>query len=96
MADEEEEKVAAIAVVVTGKQRDCEKDLAKAEPALIAAQEALNTLNKVHTQTHKYTHSLIPYGFHFQYIRFEMELWYFPQNNVLKYSRLNVQRFLTI
>nr|XP_029540762.1 LOW QUALITY PROTEIN: dynein heavy chain 9, axonemal [Oncorhynchus nerka] len=46
VADEEEEKVAAIAVVVTGKQRDCEKDLAKAEPALIAAQEALNTLNK--------------------------------------------------
>uniref|UniRef100_A0A6Q2WZ44 Dynein axonemal heavy chain 17 n=1 Tax=Esox lucius TaxID=8010 RepID=A0A6Q2WZ44_ESOLU len=46
VADEEEQKVAAIAVVVTGKQRDCEEDLAKAEPALIAAQEALNTLNK--------------------------------------------------
>uniref|UniRef100_A0A668AEI7 Dynein axonemal heavy chain 17 n=1 Tax=Myripristis murdjan TaxID=586833 RepID=A0A668AEI7_9TELE len=46
IADEEEQKVAAIAVVVSGKQRDCEEDLAKAEPALIAAQEALNTLNK--------------------------------------------------
>ena len=28
------------------KQRDCETDLAKAEPALKAASEALNTLNK--------------------------------------------------
>ncbi|XP_041830036.1 dynein heavy chain 9, axonemal-like isoform X1 [Melanotaenia boesemani] len=46
VADEEEQKVAAIAVVVSGKQRDCEEDLAKAEPALIAAQDALNTLNK--------------------------------------------------
>ncbi|KAK2835022.1 hypothetical protein Q5P01_015506 [Channa striata] len=46
VADEEEKKVAAIAVVVRGTQRDCEEDLAKAEPALIAAQEALNTLNK--------------------------------------------------
>ncbi|KAJ8246378.1 hypothetical protein GJAV_G00267070 [Gymnothorax javanicus] len=46
VADEEEQKVAEIAVVVTGKQRDCEEDLAKAEPALVAAQEALNTLNK--------------------------------------------------
>lgn len=47
VADEEERKVAAIAVVVSGKQRDCEEDLAKAEPALLAAQDALNTLNKV-------------------------------------------------
>lgn len=47
MADEEERKVAAIAVVVSAKQRDCEEDLAKAEPALLAAQDALNTLNKV-------------------------------------------------
>ncbi|KAM6897413.1 dynein axonemal heavy chain 9-like [Xenentodon cancila] len=46
VADEEEEKVAAIAEVVTGKQKDCELDLAKAEPALLAAQDALNTLNK--------------------------------------------------
>lgn len=28
------------------KQRSCEADLAKAEPALVAAQDALNTLNK--------------------------------------------------
>lgn len=47
VADEEEHKVAAIAVVVSGKQRDCQEDLVKAEPALLAAQEALNTLNKV-------------------------------------------------
>lgn len=47
VADEEEQKVAAIAVVVSGKQRDCEEDLAKAEPALLAAQDALDTLNKV-------------------------------------------------
>uniref|UniRef100_A0A671R8K4 AAA+ ATPase domain-containing protein n=1 Tax=Sinocyclocheilus anshuiensis TaxID=1608454 RepID=A0A671R8K4_9TELE len=46
VADEEEQKVAIIAKEVTRKQRDCEEDLAKAEPALIAAQEALNTLNK--------------------------------------------------
>lgn len=47
IADEEEKKVAVIAEEVGRKQRDCETDLAKAEPALIAAQEALNTLNKV-------------------------------------------------
>ncbi|VEN40996.1 unnamed protein product, partial [Callosobruchus maculatus] len=46
LADEEEEKVATIAEEVTKKQKDCEEDLRKAEPALIAAQEALNTLNK--------------------------------------------------
>ncbi|CAJ0928425.1 unnamed protein product [Ranitomeya imitator] len=46
MADEEEKKVAIIAEEVGKKQRDCETDLAKAEPALVAAQEALNTLNK--------------------------------------------------
>ncbi|XP_061666302.1 dynein heavy chain 9, axonemal isoform X2 [Syngnathoides biaculeatus] len=46
VADDEEEKVAAIAVVVRGKQKDCEEDLTKAEPALIAARDALNTLNK--------------------------------------------------
>uniref|UniRef100_A0A3Q3DHJ9 Dynein axonemal heavy chain 17 n=1 Tax=Hippocampus comes TaxID=109280 RepID=A0A3Q3DHJ9_HIPCM len=46
VADDEEKKVAAMAVVVRGKQKDCEEDLAMAEPALIAAQEALNTLNK--------------------------------------------------
>ncbi|XP_034049709.1 dynein heavy chain 9, axonemal [Thalassophryne amazonica] len=46
VADEEEKKVAAIALVVKGKQSDCEEDLVKAEPALVAAQEALNTLNK--------------------------------------------------
>ncbi|XP_028172090.1 dynein beta chain, ciliary-like [Ostrinia furnacalis] len=46
LADEEEERVAVIAEEVSKKQRDCEEDLIKAEPALIAAQEALNTLNK--------------------------------------------------
>lgn len=47
LADEEEKKVALIASEVSKKQRDCEADLVKAEPALLAAQEALNTLNKV-------------------------------------------------
>nr|XP_033816070.1 dynein heavy chain 17, axonemal isoform X1 [Geotrypetes seraphini] len=45
-ADEEEKKVQVINENVTEKQRSCEIDLAKAEPALLAAQEALNTLNK--------------------------------------------------
>lgn len=47
MADEEERKVALIMLEVQQKQRDCEEDLAEAEPALRAAQAALNTLNKV-------------------------------------------------
>ncbi|KAM4663589.1 dynein axonemal heavy chain 17 [Discoglossus pictus] len=46
VADEEEKKVQVINMIVTEKQRACETDLAKAEPALLAAQEALNTLNK--------------------------------------------------
>ncbi|CAH8640372.1 unnamed protein product [Heterobilharzia americana] len=45
-ANQEEEKVAKIKTEVLKKQKDCEIDLAKAEPALMAAQEALNTLNK--------------------------------------------------
>ena len=47
LADEEEQKVAFIMLEVEQKQKDCEEDLAKAEPALTAAQTALNTLNKV-------------------------------------------------
>lgn len=47
IADEEERKVAVIMLEVKQKQKDCEEDLAKAEPALAAAQAALNTLNKV-------------------------------------------------
>ncbi|XP_014742318.1 PREDICTED: dynein heavy chain 9, axonemal [Sturnus vulgaris] len=46
VADEEERKVALITQEVEQKQKDCEEDLAKAEPALAAAQDALNTLNK--------------------------------------------------
>uniref|UniRef100_A0A8B9MIW9 Dynein axonemal heavy chain 17 n=1 Tax=Accipiter nisus TaxID=211598 RepID=A0A8B9MIW9_9AVES len=46
IADEEEQKVALITQEVEQKQKDCEEDLAKAEPALTAAQAALNTLNK--------------------------------------------------
>lgn len=38
--------MAIIAEEVLKKQKDCEVDLMKAEPALLAAQEALNTLNK--------------------------------------------------
>ncbi|MGH0142467.1 UNVERIFIED_CONTAM: hypothetical protein FKN15_039347 [Acipenser sinensis] len=46
VSDEDEQKVALIAKEVTKKQKDCKEDLAKAEPALLAAQDALNTLNK--------------------------------------------------
>ncbi|XP_021937393.1 dynein beta chain, ciliary isoform X2 [Zootermopsis nevadensis] len=46
LADDEEYKVGLIAEEVSKKQKDCEEDLTKAEPALSAAQEALNTLNK--------------------------------------------------
>ena len=46
LADAEEKRVAIMAVEVAQRQRDCEDDLERAEPALIAAQEALNTLNK--------------------------------------------------
>ncbi|CAB3248907.1 unnamed protein product [Arctia plantaginis] len=42
----EEKKVKVIEEDVTIKAKICADDLAKAEPALIAAQEALNTLNK--------------------------------------------------
>ncbi|XP_043921477.1 dynein axonemal heavy chain 11 [Protopterus annectens] len=47
VADTEEQKVAAIQAEVSVKQKDCGDDLAKAEPALVAATAALNTLNKV-------------------------------------------------
>lgn len=47
IADEEERKVSKIQEEVTIKANDCSRDLAKAEPALLAAKEALNTLNKV-------------------------------------------------
>ncbi|XP_069702004.1 dynein beta chain, ciliary-like [Periplaneta americana] len=46
VAAEEEKKVRVIEEDVSIKQKVCEEDLRKAEPALIAAQEALNTLNK--------------------------------------------------
>ena len=46
IADEEEKKVAKINADVSAKQKSCEADLAKAEPALAAAAAALNTLNK--------------------------------------------------
>ncbi|CAG9859865.1 unnamed protein product [Phyllotreta striolata] len=45
-ASEEEAKVRVIEEDVSAKAKLCEEDLARAEPALIAAQEALNTLNK--------------------------------------------------
>ncbi|KAM9308794.1 LOW QUALITY PROTEIN: dynein axonemal heavy chain 11 [Gastrophryne carolinensis] len=47
IADAEEQKVASIQLEVSVKQKDCENDLMKAEPALVAATEALDTLNKV-------------------------------------------------
>ena len=46
LADAEEKRVAAMAIEVAQRQRECEEDLVRAEPALVAAQEALNTLNK--------------------------------------------------
>ena len=46
IADEEEAKVKVINEEVSKKQAECEKDLEKAEPALLAAQQALDTLNK--------------------------------------------------
>lgn len=46
IASEEEKKVSVIEEDVSQKQKVCAEDLQKAEPALIAAQEALNTLNK--------------------------------------------------
>ncbi|EMP26627.1 Dynein heavy chain 11, axonemal [Chelonia mydas] len=46
-ADAEERKVVAIQTEVSLKQRECEDDLLKTEPALVAATAALNTLNKI-------------------------------------------------
>ncbi|KAM9852522.1 dynein axonemal heavy chain 11 [Aulostomus maculatus] len=46
-ADVEAQKVTIIQGEVLAKQKDCEKDLAKAEPSLTAATAALDTLNKV-------------------------------------------------
>ncbi|KAI5108711.1 dynein beta chain, ciliary, partial [Silurus meridionalis] len=47
VADAEEQKVAAIQAEVTKQQKETEQDLAKAEPALQAADAALNTLNRL-------------------------------------------------
>jgi len=46
IADEEQKKVSAISLEVGIQKDDCERDLAKALPALEAAQHALNTLDK--------------------------------------------------
>ncbi len=46
IADDEQRKVTEISIEVTKKQQDCEADLLKAEPALMAAQAALDTLDK--------------------------------------------------
>lgn len=43
----EEAKVADIKTEVEIKQRKCDEDLSKAEPAVRQAEAALNTLNKV-------------------------------------------------
>ncbi|XP_018585062.2 dynein heavy chain 11, axonemal [Scleropages formosus] len=47
VADAEEQRVAAIQAEVTKQQQETENDLAKAEPALQAANAALNTLNRL-------------------------------------------------
>ncbi|XP_041843992.1 dynein heavy chain 11, axonemal [Melanotaenia boesemani] len=46
-ADVEAQKVAIMQAEIAVKQKDCENDLAKAEPSLAAAVAALDTLNKV-------------------------------------------------
>ncbi|CAL4142075.1 unnamed protein product, partial [Meganyctiphanes norvegica] len=46
IASEEKRKVAIIEADVSKRSADCKRDLEKAEPALVAATEALNTLNK--------------------------------------------------
>lgn len=46
IASEEEQKVKVINEDVSKKQKICEIELAKAEPALIAAKAALDTLNR--------------------------------------------------
>ncbi len=46
MAGVEQAKVAEIEKSVTVKAQDCERELARAMPALKAAEEALNTLDK--------------------------------------------------
>jgi len=45
-ASEEEKRVRIIEEDVSIKTKLCEQDLRQAEPALVAAQAALNTLNK--------------------------------------------------
>ncbi|RXN33505.1 dynein heavy chain axonemal [Labeo rohita] len=47
VADAEEQRVEAIQAEVTKQQQETESDLAKAEPALQAANAALNTLNRL-------------------------------------------------
>ncbi|KAK6302905.1 hypothetical protein J4Q44_G00272600 [Coregonus suidteri] len=47
VADAEEQRVGTIQAEVTTQQQQSEKDLAKAEPALQAANAALNTLNRL-------------------------------------------------
>lgn len=47
VANEEKRRVAIIETEVAKRRKECEEDLVKAEPALVAAKEALNTLNKV-------------------------------------------------
>uniref|UniRef100_A0A1I8PDY1 Dynein beta chain, ciliary n=1 Tax=Stomoxys calcitrans TaxID=35570 RepID=A0A1I8PDY1_STOCA len=46
IASQEEKNVRQIEEDVTAKAKLCEEDFLKAQPALLAAQEALNTLNK--------------------------------------------------
>ncbi|XP_060681399.1 dynein axonemal heavy chain 11-like isoform X1 [Hemiscyllium ocellatum] len=47
IVDAEEQRVAAIQAEVALKKKECEDKLIKAEPALVAATAALNTLNKM-------------------------------------------------
>lgn len=56
IAAEEERKVMEKEEEVSAQRKICEEDLKAAEPALIAAAEALNTLNKVRCPAKRTSH----------------------------------------
>ena len=67
IADDEEKKVQVINEDVSKKAKSCEEDLSRAEPALLAAQEALDTLNKV---TSYYNTKLSIFYFKYFYFKY--------------------------
>ena len=66
IANDEQKKVAVIAEDVGQKQKVCSIELAKAEPALVAAKAALDTLNKVSLSRLSFSPNsvyLLPHGY---------------------------------